>query len=364
MFGDMPLPAKFFIAFVIVLALIGGVAWLVRRFGAGGLSASSARGRQTRLGVIEAAAVDSRRRLVLVRRDNVEHLIMLGGPTDLVVEANIVRAQAAAARDVPAQRPAEAPSWPPVDNGIWPTAPEPALRAGRGPDRPSLPQPVADELPLQPHSEPSPRVQTADRLSGFSPDFGRSGGRAEPPAPRAMAEPPRGPSEPRRPLGASPRASEEAQASDRHLAAMAQQLEAALRRPGVTAHARESATAEPPAMRRLGGEPRSAAEASRSSLMERVMQSRASAAAAPARTKPADAPPPQAEPSENAVPAVDAAPESALPPPASAAAPAEPHEEATQPSDAPAEASETAESKSQSLEDEMASLLGRTPGKT
>ncbi len=315
--------------------------------------------------MIEATAVDSRRRLVLVRRDNVEHLIMLGGPTDLVVEANIVRAQAATTRDAPAQRPAETPSWPPVDNGIWPTVPEPAGRPGRGPDRPSLPQPLADELPLQPHSEPSPRVQAADRMSGFSPDFGRSGGRVEPSAPRAMAESPRAPSEPRRPLGAPPpRLSEEAQASDRHLTAMAQQLEAALRRPAATAHARESATAEPPAIRRLGGEPRSAAEASRSSLMERVMQSRASAAAAPTRAKPADAPPPpQVDTSENVVPASEDAPDFGPPPAASAAPPAEPHEEATQPSDSAVEASETAENKSQSLEDEMANLLGRAPGK-
>src|SRR5581483_1340423 len=35
--------------------------------------------------------VDGRRRLVLVRRDNVEHLLMIGGPADLVVEPNIVR---------------------------------------------------------------------------------------------------------------------------------------------------------------------------------------------------------------------------------------------------------------------------------
>ncbi len=44
-----------------------------------------------RLAVIDAAAVDGRRRLVLVRRDNVEHLLMIGGPTDVVVEPNIVR---------------------------------------------------------------------------------------------------------------------------------------------------------------------------------------------------------------------------------------------------------------------------------
>src|SRR5664279_5714347 len=49
------------------------------------------RGRQPRLAVIDAATVDGRRRLVLIRRDNVEHLLMIGGPTDVVVEPNIVR---------------------------------------------------------------------------------------------------------------------------------------------------------------------------------------------------------------------------------------------------------------------------------
>lgn len=50
--------------------------------------------RQPRLAVLDAAAVDTRRRLVLVRRDDVEHLIMIGGPTDIVIESRIV-AQAA-----------------------------------------------------------------------------------------------------------------------------------------------------------------------------------------------------------------------------------------------------------------------------
>jgi hypothetical protein len=45
---------------------------------------------EPRLGVTESASVDSRRRLVLVRRDNVEHLIMTGGPVDVVIETNIV----------------------------------------------------------------------------------------------------------------------------------------------------------------------------------------------------------------------------------------------------------------------------------
>ncbi|MBB6299661.1 flagellar biosynthetic protein FliO [Rhizobium leucaenae] len=45
--------------------------------------------RQPRLQVLDAAAVDARRRLVLVRRDGIEHLIMIGGPTDIVIESGI-----------------------------------------------------------------------------------------------------------------------------------------------------------------------------------------------------------------------------------------------------------------------------------
>ena len=47
------------------------------------------RNRKTRLAIMDAAAVDSQRRLVLVRRDDIEHLILIGGPTDVVVERDI-----------------------------------------------------------------------------------------------------------------------------------------------------------------------------------------------------------------------------------------------------------------------------------
>jgi hypothetical protein len=47
------------------------------------------RNRQPRLQVLDAAAIDARRRIVLIRRDDVEHLVMIGGPTDLVIEAGI-----------------------------------------------------------------------------------------------------------------------------------------------------------------------------------------------------------------------------------------------------------------------------------
>jgi hypothetical protein len=63
-----------------------------------------------RLGVVEQATVDNRRRLVLIRRDDVEHLIMTGGPVDVVIETGISTPFAAEAA-APALE--EAPS-PPV----------------------------------------------------------------------------------------------------------------------------------------------------------------------------------------------------------------------------------------------------------
>jgi flagellar protein FliO/FliZ len=44
---------------------------------------------EPRLGVMEQASVDGKRKLVLIRRDDVEHLIMTGGPVDLVIETGI-----------------------------------------------------------------------------------------------------------------------------------------------------------------------------------------------------------------------------------------------------------------------------------
>jgi flagellar protein FliO/FliZ len=50
-----------------------------------------------RLEVMEQASVDSRRKLVLIRRDDVEHLIMTGGPVDVVIETGIASARREAA---------------------------------------------------------------------------------------------------------------------------------------------------------------------------------------------------------------------------------------------------------------------------
>ncbi len=84
---------RFILALVFVLALIGLLTWLVRRFGLAGRTPTIGRhGR--RLDVIEVAALDSRRRLVLVRRDRTEHLVLLGINADIVVERGIAADEA------------------------------------------------------------------------------------------------------------------------------------------------------------------------------------------------------------------------------------------------------------------------------
>jgi hypothetical protein len=222
LFGtEMPLAAKFFIAFAVVLALIGLTAWLVRRFGANRLGGAGARGRQPRLAVIDAATVDGRRRLVLIRRDNIEHLLMIGGPTDLVVEPNIVRA--VGTREVTREpgrneTPARANA---VAENSWPLQPisEPAPVAPPRPYR----SPATEEPWHAP--EPGARARPADSLTGLAAELSTRLNPPEPSAPALRVEP-----APR--VNAAPPPPEPvAQETDHNLAEMAQQLEAALRRP-------------------------------------------------------------------------------------------------------------------------------------
>ena len=71
------------------LLLLAIVLWFIRRRSGSAPFIRGGRNRQPRLQVLDATAVDARRRLVLVRRDNVEHLVMIGGPTDIVIESGI-----------------------------------------------------------------------------------------------------------------------------------------------------------------------------------------------------------------------------------------------------------------------------------
>src|SRR5215472_3236338 len=117
--AEMPIAAKVLLALMIVIALAGGVFYLVRYVSAGRFGTAALRGRQPRLALIEVAGIDTRRSLVLIRRDNVEHLLMIGGPSDVVVESNILRAvSVGAGRDSAQPRvPVEASPRPMPDVG-------------------------------------------------------------------------------------------------------------------------------------------------------------------------------------------------------------------------------------------------------
>jgi flagellar protein FliO/FliZ len=84
---DVTVYLRFAASLVLVLGLIVGVLWVLRRTGLAGMVPRIA-GRR-RLAMVESLNLDGRRRLVLVRRDGTEHLLLLGGGADLVVEQGI-----------------------------------------------------------------------------------------------------------------------------------------------------------------------------------------------------------------------------------------------------------------------------------
>ena len=75
---------RFLLALLFVVALIAGCAWVARRFGFATRFGAAAGKR--RLAIVEVLPLDGRLRLVLLRRDNAEHLVLLGLHNDLVIE--------------------------------------------------------------------------------------------------------------------------------------------------------------------------------------------------------------------------------------------------------------------------------------
>lgn len=140
---------KIGITIAVILALTGVIYWLVRRYAAIGLGGIG-RGRAPRLAVVDALNVDRRRRLLLVRRDNVEHLILIGGPSDIVVEPAIVRVRRQTARPQ-----AQASSAPAAESPIV----HDLARSGLG-----EPSPPVMEPPATVAAAPTPVFANVERL--------------------------------------------------------------------------------------------------------------------------------------------------------------------------------------------------------
>ena len=80
---------KFLAALVFVLGLMGGLALILRKIGLGNVGVTPPELR--RLKIIEMLPLDARRKAVLLRRDGVDHLVILGPTGETVVETNITQ---------------------------------------------------------------------------------------------------------------------------------------------------------------------------------------------------------------------------------------------------------------------------------
>ena len=146
------------IAALIVLAIVYRLAFAHR------LRVPGGRTRQPRLGLVDAFSLDGQRQLVLVRRDNVEHLVMIGGPNDVLVELQINRA-AAPARESNQVSPLLVPSTPVrrTEAAALSAPPAPALASppapAGAPPIPKAPAPAQAPAPI-PLQAPAPAQAT------------------------------------------------------------------------------------------------------------------------------------------------------------------------------------------------------------
>jgi hypothetical protein len=392
---DLSMWARILIAGGFFVVLILGAAYAVRRYGTRALASTGGRGRQPRLAVIDTAMVDSRRQLLIIRRDNVEHLIMTGGPTDILIESNIVRAAAAPAREAAPTRATPTLAEPPpraaalADSGNWPLQPdapvraeppvrsEPPLRA----EKPARPQRAA--LPPPPPAPPPPAAIDEDTTR--EPDWSareepafdaevppRVEPRAEPPLraePMLRAVPDPEPAERSQRAARMQNSERNAERNPERLAGLAADLsrnfmDADMSSPRGAAGERRPPP--PPVQPAPSGPPLSEAEEQNLTEMAQRLESalqRPRAAAEPAPPPPPPAPPPTLRAVE--LPRIEPVARGEAKPPRPEIVPPPAQKPAAKPAPGPINRPTTAKPALSTLEQEMASLLGRSSsGKT
>ncbi|MGX6648124.1 flagellar biosynthetic protein FliO [Maricaulaceae bacterium MS644] len=86
--------SRYFAALLVVLGLLGGVAVILRKgwLPSGLASFQGLDRRERRLAVKESLILDPRRRIVIVKSDDVEHVLLLGPERETVLETRPVKA--------------------------------------------------------------------------------------------------------------------------------------------------------------------------------------------------------------------------------------------------------------------------------
>lgn len=102
--GNTILTVILALAIVLVLIVLG--VWVLKLIF--NVTGNVGRGRNRRLSVVDTMSIDQKRQMVLIRRDNVEHLLLIGGAADLVVETDIT--PVAQPQPAPAKRSRTQPS--------------------------------------------------------------------------------------------------------------------------------------------------------------------------------------------------------------------------------------------------------------
>jgi hypothetical protein len=180
MAGPAYAPALMWTALALLALLLVLVAVKLFRSLTAGTFIAGGRNRRARLAVLDATAIDNQRRLVLVRRDDVEHLILIGGASDLVVERDIHAYEEAAeaapdaliGREVTALAAEHAAPEPRPAAEARPVAqPAPQAPASRPSNIPSS-QPAAAPVPDVTASRPAPAPVPEPRLAQTSGDHG------------------------------------------------------------------------------------------------------------------------------------------------------------------------------------------------
>ena len=77
---------RYIAALLLVLGLIGAAGLATRKFGVPGLTKPAS---SRRLQIVESLMLSPRQRLAIVRRDGVEHLVLIGQTGASVIEASI-----------------------------------------------------------------------------------------------------------------------------------------------------------------------------------------------------------------------------------------------------------------------------------
>jgi len=89
---DLLTYSKFAFALLFVIGLIALLAYGAKKLGfVPKVTVKNGRNKDRRLDIVEILPVDAKRRLLLIRRDKTEHLIMVGSEHDLVIEKNITK---------------------------------------------------------------------------------------------------------------------------------------------------------------------------------------------------------------------------------------------------------------------------------